>query len=64
MIGESESYLAIIIFSFNFNNFILDNITSGNPYLKRTKITNCDLRYEFYPGDNQIISLKNITQLV
>ena len=23
---------------FNFYNFILDNITSGNPYLKRTKI--------------------------
>jgi len=42
---------------FNFYNFILDNITSGNPYLKRTKITNCDIRYEFYPGDNQIISL-------
>ena len=42
---------------FNFYNFILDNITSGNPYLKRTKITNCDIRYEFYPGDGQIISL-------
>jgi TonB-dependent receptor len=42
---------------FNFYNFILDNITSGNPYLKRTKITNCDLRYEFYPGVGQIITL-------
>jgi TonB-dependent receptor len=42
---------------FNFYNFILDNITSGNPYLKRTKITNCDIRYEVYPGSGQIISL-------
>jgi outer membrane receptor protein involved in Fe transport len=42
---------------FNFYNFVLDNITSGNPYLKRTKITNCDIRYEIYPGSGQIISL-------
>ena len=42
---------------FNFYNFILDNITSGNPYLLRTKITNCDVRYEVYPGNGQIISL-------
>jgi outer membrane receptor protein involved in Fe transport len=42
---------------FNFYNFILDNITSGNPYLKRTKITNFDIRYEVYPGSGQIISL-------
>lgn len=42
---------------FNFYNFILDNITSGNPNLLRTKITNCDIRYEFYPGSGQIISL-------
>jgi len=42
---------------FNFYNFVLDNITSGNPHLKRTKITNCDIRYEVYPGSGQIISL-------
>ena len=42
---------------FNFYNFVLDNIASGNPHLKRTKITNCDIRYEIYPGSGQIISL-------
>ena len=42
---------------FSFYNFIQDNITSGNPYLKRTTINNYDLRFEYYPSNNQVISV-------
>ena len=42
---------------FNFYNFVLDNITSGNPNLKRATIDNFDVRWEMYPGKGQIISL-------
>lgn len=42
---------------FAFYNFILDNIISGNPKLKRAVITNFDLRYEYFPGKGQIISV-------
>ena len=35
---------------FSFYNFMLDNIISGSPKLKRAVITNLDLRYEYYPG--------------
>jgi TonB-dependent receptor len=42
---------------FNFYNFVLDNITSGNPNLKRATIDNFDVRWEMYPGKGQIISI-------
>jgi TonB-dependent receptor len=42
---------------FSFYNFMLDNIISGSPKLKRAVITNIDLRYEYYPGEGQIISV-------
>ena len=42
---------------FNFYNFVLDNITSGNPNLKRATIDNFDVRWEMYPGKGQIISV-------
>jgi TonB-dependent receptor len=42
---------------FSFYNFILDNIISGSPKLKRAVITNIDLRYEYFPGEGQIISV-------
>ena len=42
---------------FNFYNFVSDNITSGNPNLKRSKITNGDLRFEWYGGKGQIVTL-------
>ncbi len=42
---------------FSFYNFMLDNIISGSPKLKRAVITNLDLRYEYFPGEGQIISV-------
>ena len=42
---------------FIFYNFVNDNLTTGDPYLKRAKINNYDLRFEFFPGAGQIISL-------
>lgn len=42
---------------FNFYNFVIDNITSGNPNLKRATIDNFDVRWEMYPGKGQIISV-------
>lgn len=42
---------------FTFYNFIQDNILSGNPSLKRGIVENFDLRFEFYPRSNQIISI-------
>lgn len=42
---------------FSFYNFILDNIVSGNPNLQRATIDNLDLRYEYFPGSGQIISI-------
>ena len=42
---------------FNFYNFVQDNIISGNPELLRTKITNGDLRFEWYGGKGQIITV-------
>lgn len=54
--------------SFNFYDFILDYLFSGNPALKRGLINNYDLRYEIYPGAGQIFSVsgfyKNITDAV
>lgn len=42
---------------FVFYDFSLFVNTNGNPQLKRTKITNADLKYEFYPVGGQSISL-------
>lgn len=42
---------------FSFYNFLNDNLTSGDPHLQRAKINNYDLRFEFFPGSGQIISL-------
>ena len=50
---------------FTFYNFIQDNIITGNPYLERTKINNQEVRFEFYPDLNEILSIsifnKNLT---
>jgi outer membrane receptor protein involved in Fe transport len=42
---------------FAFYNFLMDNILSGNPELKRAVIHNFDLRYEYAPGKGQIFSV-------
>jgi outer membrane receptor protein involved in Fe transport len=42
---------------FSFYNFVIDNIVSGNPNLKRATIDNFDVRWEMYPGKGQIISV-------
>jgi TonB-dependent receptor len=42
---------------FAFYNFIQDNILSGNPQLQRATINNYDVRFEYFPGKNQIISV-------
>lgn len=42
---------------FTFYDFALSAYAGGNPNLKRTKITNADLRYEWYPAGGQMISL-------
>lgn len=42
---------------FSFYNFINDNIISGDPYLKRATINNVDLRFEYYPSAEQMISV-------
>ncbi len=42
---------------FAFYNFIQDNILSGNTRLQRALIDNMDLRYEYYPGAGQVISV-------
>lgn len=42
---------------FAFYNFVMDNILSGNPNLKRATIDNFDLRYEVYPSSSQMFSV-------
>lgn len=42
---------------FSFYNFLNDNLTSGDPTLKRATINNYDARLEFYPGSGQIVSV-------
>jgi len=42
---------------FAFYDFGLFSLVSGNPSLKRTKITNVDLRYEYFPAAGQLISV-------
>jgi len=41
---------------FAFYDFSTQFVLSGNDSLKRAKITNADLRYEFYPGNGQLLS--------
>lgn len=42
---------------FSFYDFGLFALVSGNANLQRTKITNADLRYEYYPSAGQLISV-------
>lgn len=42
---------------FNFFDFVTGTVKIGNPDLKRTKINNVDLRYEFYPSAGQLLSV-------
>lgn len=41
---------------FAFYDFNTQFVISGNDSLQRAKITNLDLRYEWFPGKNQILS--------
>ena len=53
---------------FAFYDFNIDYVVSGNPNLRRASVENFDLRYEYYPGGNQIISgsvfYKNFTDAI
>jgi TonB-dependent receptor len=40
----------------NIFDFELNASVQGNPSLKRTKITNTDLRYEIYPGTGEVFT--------
>ena len=42
---------------FSFYDFVTGMVKLGNEDLKRTKISNADLRYEFYPSAGQLISV-------
>lgn len=42
---------------FAFYDFNTQFVLSGNDSLKRAKITNVDVRYEWYPGKGQLISI-------
>ena len=42
---------------FNFYDFVTDAMRTGNEDLKRSKITNIDLRYEIYPSAGQLFSI-------
>lgn len=54
--------------NFAFYDFNLNTVVVGQPSLSRTLINNYDLRYEYYPGENQLISasvfLKNFTNAI
>lgn len=41
----------------NLYDFELNASIQGNPNLKRTKVSNADLRYEFYPRPGEIFSI-------
>ncbi len=53
---------------FIFFDFVTDFAVSGNPNLQRALIDNYDLRFEYYPGAGQLISVsgfyKNFTNAV
>src|SRR5690606_24130059 len=42
---------------FAFYDFNIDYVVAGRPALTTASITNFDLRYEYYPGGGQIISV-------
>lgn len=42
---------------FAFYNFVFDNILSGNTQLKRAVINNADVRFEYFPGSGQLLSV-------
>lgn len=42
---------------FSFFDFVTGTVKIGNPDIKRTRISNYDLRYEFYPKAGQLISV-------
>jgi Outer membrane protein beta-barrel family len=42
---------------FTFYDFLLDASIQGNPNLVNTKISNLDVRYEYFPGQNQLVSV-------
>lgn len=42
---------------FQFQDFTTSFVTSGNPDLKRSKIDNYDVRFEWYPEAGQIVSV-------
>ena len=48
---ELRELSALSIYDFELNASV-----SGNPSLKRTKITNTDLRYEFYPAAGELFT--------
>ena len=41
----------------NIFDFELNASVQGNPNLKRTKITNTDIRYELYPGSGEVFTV-------
>jgi TonB-dependent receptor len=41
----------------NIFDFELNASVQGNPSLKRTKITNTDIRYELYPGSGEVFTV-------
>lgn len=41
---------------FSFYDFNLNSVVAGNPNIKRTSIQNYDFRFEYYPGESQLIS--------
>lgn len=41
---------------FAFYDFNLNTVVAGNPNLKRTSIQNYDFRFEYYPGESQLLS--------
>jgi TonB-dependent receptor len=42
---------------FSFYDFNYNTVVTGNPNLVRTKINNFDFRFEYYPGESQLISV-------
>lgn len=43
--------------TFEFYDFELNAAVQGNPNLKRTKVTNLDLRYELYPDAGEVFNV-------
>ena len=44
------------IASFSFYDFNINTVVTGKSSLTRTRINNFDLRYEYYPGEGQMMS--------